>query len=364
MARLLQPRAVDLAGRDHLPEVPRLAEEDVPARFLVVHREIEVAEVEVGMVGVVAGEVELELAAELPAVLRLGSVEVEAEDRVVHAEHRLVVAVLAAVAARQDPVGVDVGHRLVRVVDGLERQVAVGRDLEPGFGERLEDAGRDVGEVVLPAHVRGEDAAGFAALRRRIPLQGRRLGDLLLRRFRDFSLGLRDVVLRLLADVGLDLREVAVIEGLNLLHLLAILLLRRGRRPVLRLQLGDPRGLRPVRRLQLGQALGQGRHLSGRRLQRRLQPGHALDERRDVRRTDRIHRCRGGHLLPEARCENSGTHHRQELAVHLILLILILRFPKHARRERPAPFPFQAYYLFYTKAVAPVNPPTAGKNGV
>ena len=120
---------------------------------------------EVGVVGVVAGEVELELAAELPSVLQLGGAHVEAEDRVVHAEHGLVVAVLAAVPARTQPVGVGVDVGLVRVVDRLERDVAVGRKREALCRERLEEVGRGVGQQELLPVPGRPDASGFAHLR-------------------------------------------------------------------------------------------------------------------------------------------------------------------------------------------------------
>ena len=161
IAGVLHPCAVDLLRRDHLPDVPGLAEEDVPALVLVVHREVKVAEVEIGVVGVGAGEVELKLAVELPALVGLGRVEVQTEDRVVHAEHRLVVAVPHAVAARQHPVGVDVGLGLVRVVHGLEGEVAVRRDPEARLGKRLEDAGGNVGQVELRTVAERPDATSL-----------------------------------------------------------------------------------------------------------------------------------------------------------------------------------------------------------
>ena len=165
IAGVLHPGTVDLLRGDHLPKMPGLAEEDVPPALLVVHREIEVTEVEVRIVGVGSGQVELELAVELPALIRLGRIEVESDDRVVHAEHRLVVTVLPAVTARQHPIGVDVGLGLVRVVHGLECEIAVRRDAQARLGQRLEDAGRRVGQIELRPVSERPDAARLVGRR-------------------------------------------------------------------------------------------------------------------------------------------------------------------------------------------------------
>ena len=157
----------------------------------MVHREVEVTEMEVGIVGIVACKVELELAAELPAVIQLGRVEVEAEDRVVHAEHSLVVAVVTAVLARANPVGVDVPIRLVGVVDRLERKIAVGCDRQARLAERLEDARRSVGEVVLAAGFRSEDSAALALLSLLVGLESGDRGEILPERL----LGRRQILL-------------------------------------------------------------------------------------------------------------------------------------------------------------------------
>jgi len=183
--------------------------------------------VEVGVVGVVAGEVELELAARLPAVVGLGGEEVEAEDRVVHAQRGRVVAVVVlhvAVAARAHPVREHRNVRPVRVVDGLKDEVAVRLELETALGERVEDARRRVREVELAAVGHCPDAARLVRLRafarndraRRgrdlLDLRGR--GGLLAFEFGD-ALGLRLDLGVLLLDEGLQRLQVGLRDGIG-----------------------------------------------------------------------------------------------------------------------------------------------------
>ena len=140
--------------------------------------DIQMAPVEGIVLGVVAGEVELGAASELPAAGGLRRVELDAKYGILHRKRRLVA--VARMLVRAHIVGVIVALRTVRVVDALEHEVAVRSDLQTRLAERLEDAGRGVSQVVLLAGLGGEDAASVVRLGRLVPLEGRSLGDIAL----------------------------------------------------------------------------------------------------------------------------------------------------------------------------------------
>ena len=189
------------------------------------------------------------------------------------------VAVLAARAARQHPVGIDVRRRLVRVVNGLERQVSVRRYLHSALGKRLEYAGRRVSQIVFLPEVRREDASGLAARRRVVSLDLRSGCD---------AIRSRDAAFRGVLHPGPRLRE-DLVPPLELRYAL---------------------GLGAHRALELRNALRKGRDVRRRILHRRLKLGQALGKRGQINPAGRVRPRGRGRSLCKTHRHSGGTHRR------------------------------------------------------
>ena len=147
--------------------MPVLTEEELPTA-LMLNLPVQVTNVEVRVVGVVASQVELELTAGLPPVVGFRREELEAQNRVVHAQRRRVVAIVVLhvpIAARTDVVRVHRQIRAMRIMDRLEHEVAIRFELETAFRERIEDPRRGIGQIELAAVAHRPDAARLVRLR-------------------------------------------------------------------------------------------------------------------------------------------------------------------------------------------------------
>ena len=111
-----------------------------------------------------AGEIELELAGELPAVERLRRGQLDAENGVLHRKRGVMVTVPAGRLA-VDEIGRPVVGEAVVGPHALQHEITVGGNLHPLLGKRFEDARTGVSEKIPLAVRGGHDPSGLADAR-------------------------------------------------------------------------------------------------------------------------------------------------------------------------------------------------------
>ncbi len=162
MTRVLHPRTINLARRHHLPQVPRLTKQNRPAA-LMLRIDVQVPPVEVVTVLVAARKVKFRTARERPAIDRFRRIKLQAQNRVLHRQRRVVVAVVL-VRFVLHKVRRPVRIKRTRRIHALKHQITIRRNLQARLAQRFKNPRHLVSQIILLALGR-ENTTGLAHFR-------------------------------------------------------------------------------------------------------------------------------------------------------------------------------------------------------